>query len=425
MKYIRFGYIYLAVFFIMISIGISAFTVCIENYKHVEQKVISFDEKAIDSIFLRVTDVYGQKNQKTLSEFLSEENVLERMKAFCSILNEKYDFMEFDTQSLAIAEEKEYQDKFREDYNTPYFGLNDDVAICLNSVQIGRNAYNYFELNDCIYKGRGFNSSDFVLSDSLVPAIMGYEYDNIVNIGDELKFNYLSKDITIKVIGFFDKDTNVVINNSIYFFDRFIVIPSLEVNYLPQDPSDERFQKILYSTKNWGYIKVENGEDYYKYKTEIDNESKQLDLKYILTEGETGQYIKNISDSMKYQKLFFLVISGFILCLVSFSFLYFYVWKYKMNKNIYAIHFICGCSLTRMKSRIFAEVSIIFVLAFMINVVVNIELLGFDINYYSERAILVDSFWICLIVSTVIVICTCAILNIYFNKDNIYMSLQK
>ena len=96
-----------------------------------------------------------------------------------------------------------------------------------------------------------------------------------------------------------------------------------------------------------------------------------------------------------------------------------------MNKNIYAIHFICGCSLTRMKSRIFAEVSIIFVLAFMINVVVNIELLGFDINYYSERAILVDSFWICLIVSTVIVICTCAILNIYFNKDNIYMSLQK
>ena len=59
----------------MISIGISAFTVSIENYKHVEQKVISFDEKAIDSIFLRVTDVYGQKNQKTLSEFLSEENV--------------------------------------------------------------------------------------------------------------------------------------------------------------------------------------------------------------------------------------------------------------------------------------------------------------------------------------------------------------
>lgn len=135
------------------------------NYNTIADKVIDFKDQNIDSMYLRVSDAYDQDGQKTLSEFFAEKDALDRMKQFCNILNNKYGFLEFDTQSLLLRDSFRYRDEFRNDYGSEFFGINDDVGISLKSIQIGKNSYDHFDLKSQIISGRGFETEDFTFED--------------------------------------------------------------------------------------------------------------------------------------------------------------------------------------------------------------------------------------------------------------------
>lgn len=426
MKYKKSKNIHILICFCVLTIAMTIFMFSNKNYNKVAHKIIDFDNKNIESIYLRVSDVYGEDNQETLSEFFSQKNSLERMKQFCSILNKEFNYLEFDTQSLLLMDDLDYKDELRIDYGSDDFGINDKIGIFLKSVQIGEKTYNFFNLENQLADGRGFKPHDFIFNNNeTVSAILGCEYSDIINIGDTISFNYLSKDISVKVIGFFKKDTSITVNNNICFLDKYIIIPSLDVNYIPLNKDDERFQKILYSLKNWGYLKINDGEDYYDYKNRIDDISNKLDLKYIVNEGYVHPYISNISNTMHSSKGMFLIISIILFLILSIIFTHIYLWHYNRDKKIYAIHLICGCSFIRLKLRIYFEIFIQFILSFGMSTFINSILLDNNSIYTSDYILLDKAMNQTAIFSMIIMLAIFLILNIYINKSNIYSSIKK
>lgn len=126
MKYQKNKYIYILICFCLLTIATTMFMFSIKNYNRAAHKIIDFDNKNVESIYLRVSDVHE------LSEFFSEKDALHRMKEFCRILNREFVFLEFDTQSLMIKDTFNYKNNFREDYGTKYFGENDEYGIFCN-----------------------------------------------------------------------------------------------------------------------------------------------------------------------------------------------------------------------------------------------------------------------------------------------------
>ena len=53
------------------------------------------------------------------------------MKEFCSILNNEFNYLEFDKQALVVRGNFAYKDEFRIDYGMDYFGENDKLGISL------------------------------------------------------------------------------------------------------------------------------------------------------------------------------------------------------------------------------------------------------------------------------------------------------
>lgn len=69
------------------------------SYNRYSEKLINFDNKNIDSIYLRVSDVYGKDGQKSLAEFFAEKDALSRMKQFGNILKSEFNYLEIDNQN--------------------------------------------------------------------------------------------------------------------------------------------------------------------------------------------------------------------------------------------------------------------------------------------------------------------------------------
>ncbi len=417
-------YTYMFVCICVLTIAMATFMFSIRTYQQVSNKIIDFDSKNVESLYLRVTDVYGVDNNESLSDFFSESDSLERMKAFNKILNSTFNYLEFDTQSLLVNDETQYKDEFRIDYGKSYFGSNDKVGISLKSAQIGKRTYDSFSIENQLSDGSGFDSNDFVFNNKTIPAIMGHEYTKSVKIGDTLKFNYLTKNIFIKVVGFLKKDASVAINNNIYFLDRYIVIPSLEVNFKPAERNERDFQNILFSLKNWGYIKVNTGQNYAEFKNEIDSIATKYNLKYIVNEGFVYPYIKNISNTMHSSKGVLLIAAIFLFLVLSIIFAYINCWSFDRNKKAYAIHLICGCSLNRLKRNIYLEILLQVTISFASAVIINTLLLGRDFNYISERILLGKAISQTVTITIIMTIMICLILNPRLNKSNICASIQ-
>ncbi|WP_411676811.1 hypothetical protein [Caproicibacter sp.] len=426
MRYQKINLIYIVVCFCVLTIASTVLMFANRSYEEAANKVVDFSNKNVDTIYLRVSDVYGEENQETLSDFFSEKNALNRMKEFHQSLNKKFNYLEFDTQMLLLLDNSfDYKDEFRTDYGTDSFRANDKIGVSLKSAQINKKAYDYFSLKNQIFSGQSFHENDFTFNDKAVPAILGYNYINSADIGDIINFNYLSKDISIKVIGFLKRNTSITINNNIYFMDDYILIPSLEVKSTPISKDDKRFQNILYSLKNWGYIKINNGEDYYNYKAKVDAVSNKLNLKYVLNEGYVYPYITNISNSMQSSKGVFRLLSALLFAILSIVFTFLTIWHFNRNKKIYAIHLISGCSISQLKSRIFSGITIQFILSFGLSVFINMILMGHEIIYFSERILLNQSVGQIAVLLIMVIIGICLVLNIYINKSNMYTSIQK
>lgn len=426
MRYRVLKWIRILLCYVLLIISMTILIFSNRNYNTIADKIIDFKDQNIESAYLRVSDAYDQDGQKTLSEFFAEKDALDRMKQFCNILNNKYGFLEFDTQSLLLRDSFRYRDEFRNDYGSEFFGINDDVGISLKSIQIGKNSYDHFDLKSQIISGRGFETEDFTFEDEKkIPVILGYQYMNFHDIGDTITVNYLSKDVSLSVVGFFTKNTWITINNDINFADEAIVLPFLDVHFEPQNKEDRRFQNISYSLKAWGYLEVRDGESYYVYKNEIDEISQDLHLKYMLNEGSVSNYISNISNTLLSTKGILFLFSNFIFVCLSMAVLFIYLFHYNQNREEYAVRLVSGCSLNRLKFKIYMEITLSFLLSLIIAIGINKIILGYDAIYMYPAAMFSKAVQQTMIFAMIIMFCIVLTVQYRINHGSICFALQK
>lgn len=412
--------------YLLLIVAMTMLIFSTRNYKTISDKIIDFKDQNTQSVYLRVSDVYDHDGQKSLHDFFSEESALDRMKKFCEILNEKYEFLEFDTQPLMLREPFRYKDQLRKDYGSEYFGENDHIGISLKSIQMGKNSTRHFDLQSHMMLGRCFEQNDYIFDGQKpIPVILGYEYSDFHHVGDTIKVEFLSEDVTLSVIGFTAKNTWITLNNHSYFLDESIILPFIDVNTISQDKDDLYFQKILYSLKAWGYIEVKDGDSYYTYKNQIDEISQSLELRYVVNEGAVSNHITNISNSLFSAKGILFIFSIVIFILLGFAVLFIYLYHYHQNKKEYAIRLISGCSLNTLKYKIYAEIILSFIVSLVIAAIINRIILGYDAVYRYAAAKLSQAVeqavWFSLI--TILLILSAIRRNI--NNESICFALQK
>jgi len=141
------------------------------------------------------------------------------------------------------------------------------------------------ELKNYIEEGRNFENDDYIINDpnQKVSIILGNEYKDVYKLGDVITISLHEKPLKFKVIGFFEKNTKIYINGE-YLFDQSIIMPYYNISYDPVDDTDEIYQKIYYSQKNEGFIKIneENTDDIETVKANYINKVEELARKYDL-----------------------------------------------------------------------------------------------------------------------------------------------
>lgn len=409
--------------FLVLLISMTLFLMSMINYKKTENKIIEFDDQTTNAL-LRIIDIYDTEGEKTLNEVFSESDILLRMKLFNEEMNNNYDYIEYDNQSLLIkSNEFKYKDSCRIDYGTSIWKENDDIGIFLKSLQVNKLAYEYLGFEKKIKYGNGFTTEDYDLTEE-VPVILGWEYKELLQLENVYSFEYITRNINLKVIGFLEKNSFIVINDEIVSLDNYIIMPFLSIKSEPKDSEEHTFQKILYSLKNWGYIKVKNGDNFYKYSNEVSNISSKLNLKYVANEASISPYINNIAASFDSIKLIFMMLTILMLFIAVILNIWLSIWDYKRHQKTYAIHLICGCPLLILKIRIFEIVFTKYVIAIFGSLRINYYLQT-NMNEYIYRFDILDKCSpIMVIIGIVMVAVTYFAINYYIENNSIYSVIK-
>lgn len=336
-------------------------------YQNAEQRAQaeSMQEK-VSAGYLRTVDEYGLPGVMPLRELFDQPDSLQRLKDMNKALKEEFTFLEFDSQHLTIMNGTQgplpYREEFRSDYNTPVYRMNDQIGISLLSVQVGAAAYDQLHLDGAVYSGSGFSAPDFSYrGDGPIPALLGYEYKDLVEAGQTFSFDYLSREFAVTITGFLEKDTYVVLDSDITFLDTYIVIPLIDVDYPPADAAEAEFLKILYSQKNWGYIQVEETRTLAEYTEEVKAISSRYDLLYTLNGTMMSNEIDNVLRTMDMSRDIFQTLLYALTGILCAIYCCIVIGGYNRHKKRYAIHLLAGATMGKIRLRLFAGIALQFI----------------------------------------------------------------
>ena len=199
----------LAVFFVILSFLFSFFRLYKENRA----------EERMDS-----EHVYFDLQQESSPFSSSVEEYTELYAKLCS--SSLYDYYECYPQYL---EGLPVSQSFF-DYETEALSENCQAALC---VQISENLqYNSHLTCDA---GRLLNGKDYQLAGETVPVLLGYEYRNLFQLGDQFSAVYLYNVYTFEVVGFLEKGAKIYNPAHMIYLDKYIIMPSFNVFTFPEN----------------------------------------------------------------------------------------------------------------------------------------------------------------------------------------------
>lgn len=253
--------------------------------------------QTINSCFYRVACLYGSDGKPDFPDLFGSSDSLQRLKKMNEELNSEFDYWEINFQPLYSVGFYEMSPKFVNSYNettkvaetiNQNAGEKNGQTVYvtdLKTIQMSKRASSYYD--HLITSGRNFNDSDFNIDNEndMISIVLGYNYSDYYNLGDIINLTLHQKELSFKVIGFFDKGSHITINGKKLEFDNCIVMPFYNINYSPTNPTDEMYQKIYYSQKNEGYIYSDN-QTFDTLEQNLSDVTLQNDLIYSLATAE-------------------------------------------------------------------------------------------------------------------------------------------
>lgn len=134
-----------------------------------------------------------------------------------------------------------------------------------------------------IAEGSGFTEDDFSYRfGDKVPVILGSQYRQYYNIGDELNLEYLFQDTTFYVKGFFSEGLKLHVGNSTHDLDTYVCVPFFQIKEKESMTDEERgFWIRYYGLKNDVYLKTEDYEaDKDSFRNRISEKAKEYGMEY-------------------------------------------------------------------------------------------------------------------------------------------------
>ncbi|HCL4548047.1 hypothetical protein EXM36_12415 [Clostridium botulinum] len=284
--------------------------------------------------FIKLHDNYdGIHNRMSIKEFFKKPDAIEKMRKLYININNNNDLKYYEV----LIQNLEFLGNYtgnsalvngsKESINQK---INGNFITSLKSLQLGEKASTYLNIADKMNQGKYFSKKDYYLnSNNEVPVVLGDLYSDMYNVGDSFEAIYLG---TIKlkcnIIGFFRKDSSFYIDQK-YNLDDKIVMPALNIEPV-LSLKNKKFEQILYSIKNTGYIPYNNDDEYNHNTTIIDKTANETNINWSYIGKNKNPFKENpinlSIETAKFIKILSWIISLILMALV-----------YKLEKQIYKI----------------------------------------------------------------------------------------
>ncbi|MGW9124689.1 hypothetical protein ACWGPW_06780 [Paenibacillus chitinolyticus] len=143
--------------------------------------------------------------------FLGREGVLEDFKGFHRDLTNQneFTFLERIMQPVYVANfrgSEKFTSGYEDGREPTYHQSNDLNFTFVKAVAVNEQTWSEFTFRTS--QGRPFDKKDFILSNQgILPAILGYEYQDVYKVGDRLQIQHYFKNFTMEIVGFLEKNS--------------------------------------------------------------------------------------------------------------------------------------------------------------------------------------------------------------------------
>ncbi|WP_455661559.1 ABC transporter permease [Pradoshia sp.] len=289
----------------------------------------------------------------------------------------QFSYVISNSQAIGIQEYKGNErllDGYEDNAVQPeYMGYSFPKAIQINQEGIERfirlSEGNLPETDNYIYK-----------ENTPIPVLLGSEYANTYNVGDELTISYLNYPFKAVISGILEKDVMIPNNGELEFYlDRYIVLPFLDF----PEPKDAEF----FSFQQKHYLNAINGDIY----TPADPIQTRLEVEEITDKVGFSEYqIIGANDSsvsifismLKQNKMLLLTLVSILAAFTVLGITIASLGKWNLNINRYATYLISGATYRDIFTYLFVEMFLILFLS-ICTTFVFISLIGtFPPVYY-------------------------------------------
>lgn len=375
------------VIIIIFAIALSFLNISINGIQKSNSILNNFND-FLEKNYYRILDDYIEDREIA---FRNESNNLYRLKKFNELLNKNtsFNYIETNFQGLYVND-LSVDDKFLYGYENGYaqeaIKLDEKYYMNLKSIQINENGIIEYDLQ--AEYGNLFESKDFLFRENIsIPALLGYEYIDKYSIGDELNVDYLGFRTVIKVIGFFKENSNIIYNDNLVYLDRYIIIPSLDINEISEVIDMKNFHYRLYLNKNNGVIIV-NDFNANEIQSIINGISKEANLCNYIIMGASNYKLDILNLHAKEYVILNLIITIIMLIFITMNLVFSLLNKIRKNINTYAVYILNGYLVKQIKLSVFLEIFFYMICANILSLPLSYMALG---KWYYHIALLLTS----------------------------------
>ncbi len=171
--------------------------------------------------------------------------------------NENFTFISTLFQPLDVVFDDKIPDKFYFGYEDgisshprPYYEDKELLLVSMKAIHVSHNVFSEFGIS--VAEGSIFSQENFRLDNpDTVKVILGNEYRDYYTLGDTFEAFNLFERMRFEIIGFLPQDTYMPIKGSLFYLDRYIIVPAFsQVDFNKY----EDFAKITLSQQANGQI---------------------------------------------------------------------------------------------------------------------------------------------------------------------------
>ncbi len=240
--------------------------------RNTDAPVDNFDFDYSTCLNYRVLDNYDLPGHERFRTILHDENTFAEYVKLLEEFNSADNFRYIEAYDVLLQYVGFYQngDSFIDGYGSL---SEEELKLCINQrakaedgsiisitnikgALISEAAFTEdLSLQAHVIRGNAFSATDFLYNGNRIPVLLGYDYLELYQIGDEITVLYAGYPLELKVVGFLDNTSSVHIGSTDISLDTYMVLPSFDIE-LEYVKNNQIFSNLHYSKKTRGFFTV-------------------------------------------------------------------------------------------------------------------------------------------------------------------------